>query len=319
MWWARKRRFCVFRGLAVAIGVAFMATARAQAPDKATIIFISDREGGAFWLMDPDGQDQRPIEAEQGGSAMAWSPDGRRIAFSGGGDIFVVDADGQNLEQLTEDPAADRWPTWHPSGQQLAFASKRDGNLDIYVMDANGENLRNVTNHPDADFDPSWSPTGQKIAFYSSRDGNSEIYAMLPSGEKLTRLTDDPGDDIQPDWSSDGRRIVFVSNRHDENDEIYVMDADGRNLERLTDVPERDSQPVWSPDGTRIAFASVRQGKLEIWVMDADGGNPEKLTSAGNWSQWPDWFDPTVVPFAVSSRGRLPVAWGWIRAVGPRP
>jgi Tol biopolymer transport system component len=123
------------------------------------------------------------------------------------------------------------------------------------------------------------------------------------------RLTDDPGDDTQPNWSPDGTKIVFVSNR-DGNDEIYVMDADGQNAEQITDVPEPDLDPVWSPDGTQIVFTSGRAAAIDVWVMDADGGNARKLAGGKE----PDWFDPAfVVLFSVSFRGKLPLAWGWLK------
>ena len=71
------------------------------------------------------------------------APDGRRIAFAssrvGNFDIYVMDADGQNQQRLTNSALLDEWdPSWSPDGRRIAFVTTRGGNLEIYVMDADG-------------------------------------------------------------------------------------------------------------------------------------------------------------------------------------
>ncbi len=80
-------------------------------------------------------------------------------------------------------------PAWSPDGQQIAFASIRDGNDEIYVMNADGTGAdRAAPNNAAFDFEPAWSPDGQQIAFTSNRDGNYEIYVMNADGTGQTRL-----------------------------------------------------------------------------------------------------------------------------------
>ena len=214
-----------------------------------------------------------------------WSPSGRYIYFYGEIDddqgVYRVSADGSwvSLWSIFSDDYA---PVPSPDGSQIAFVSRRAGNVDIYVMDADGSNLHRLTDNSEADHSPTWSPDGTQIAFVSDRSGDWNIYVMDADGEDeyLHRLTNNDGYDANPAWSPDGSQIAFMSNRAGDWD-IYVMDADGSNLRWLAYTSNYEGYPAWSPDGQKIAFVSNRAGDLDdryIYVMDADGSNPRRLT-----------------------------------------
>jgi TolB protein len=210
------------------------------------------------------------------GANPAWSPDGRRIAFMsnrvGNDDIFVVNADGGGLRNLTPGRGDDRkrvaWfsfdgPMWSPDGSKIVFRARRDrptqsewevcrpprgggtcARDEIYVVNADGSGLRRLTHNWKSDGTPAWSPDGRKILFLRSgwRDSaevEGDVYVMNADGSgqrNLTRSVTRPySTERAPAWSPDGRKIIFVSNR-DRNSEIYVMNADGSGLRKLTEL-----------------------------------------------------------------------------------
>ena len=231
---------------------------------------------------------------------------GSRIAFAsdfhdpGGLEVFAMDPDGGNQENLTEHEGGDFNPDWSPDGSRLLFTSYRGtADTDVYAMDADGSDQTALTADASFDVDPAWSPDGSRIAFVSGRSGTGQIYVMNADGSDPTRLTTRADGASSPAWSPDGSKIAFVSGTSPDLG-VYVMDADGSDQVNLTPAPGRDLDPAWSPDGSRIAFSSLRDESYEVYVMDADGSDQVDLTKNPGGSEFqPAWSpDGRKVAFA---------------------
>jgi Tol biopolymer transport system component len=140
--------------------------------------------------------------------APRWSPDGRRLAFTNygsysgwgldDGDVFVVNADGSGLTNVTANSAFDADPSWSPDGTRLAFVSDRAAppgnlNLDVFVVDVDGSHVKRLTSlgptmgagRYDEAGKPAWSPDGRQIVFSTG----SALYVMNADGSALAWLT----------------------------------------------------------------------------------------------------------------------------------
>jgi TolB protein len=196
------------------------------APDGARVLFVAITLSGTqgnldIAAIDADGTGLRTIVGDRGKLAHqdwpAWSPDGRRFAFSstheGNQEIYTASADGTDLVRLTRNPGLDAHPCWSPDGKTIAFATDRWGGLELAAVRPDGTGPIRLTRSPRLDDYPAYSPDGSRLAFVSNRDGQFEVYLAASDGTSPSNLSRHPGRDTFPTWTPDGRGVTFVSDR----------------------------------------------------------------------------------------------------------
>jgi Tol biopolymer transport system component len=187
------------------------------------------------------------------------------------------------------------------ASDDIAFASRRDGNWEIYVMDAAGRGQRRLTRRETEDRFPLWSPDHRRLAFASLVGTMWELWVMDSDGSQQTRLASDILPKSTRGWSSDSQRIAFAA-RADNSVDIYTVAVSSGRVQRLTTSQGENRDPCWSPDGTQLAFSSTRDGAAQIYIMNADGGEVRRLTNTASAAVAPRWSPDGKTLVFVSGR-----------------
>ncbi|MBK7868207.1 MAG: PD40 domain-containing protein [Ignavibacteriales bacterium] len=199
-------------------------------------------------------------------------------------EIFIADANGKNIVQVTKNDSYDAEATVSPKGDKIVFTSLRDGDPELYLMDIDGSNQERITFEKGYDGGAFFSQDGSKLVYRASRPvsekelqdydelvkerlvrpGILEIHVMDIETKKVTKVTNFGKASFAPFMHPDGKRIIFCSNANSKdprNFDLYLINSDGTGLEQVTFNETFDGFPMFTADGKHLVFASNRFNK----------------------------------------------------------
>lgn len=224
-------------------------------------------------------------------SLLAQAPQTPKIVFSlidgdANSEIYLMNPDGTEQVRLTHNQAFDVSSVWSPTGDQILFASNRDGIRDLYLMDADGKNVKRVFGKSEDRRHPTWSPDGKQIAYTRREQGKRFIYISPIDGKKEERVAIG----ALPTWSPDGTEIAFLTGPP-ERRQISLLNVSTLKQKVIFPKPAKPSwltSPVWSPSGDKLAFAWLHKMPLgqfadteTIYIINRDGTDLQQVLPEG--------------------------------------
>lgn len=230
----------------------------------------------------------------------AVSPDGTRVAFCWGGQIWVSAVTGGEAAPLTSALFYSKAPFWSPDGEYIAFSSDRFGKLDVFIVRATGGEIRRLTYTSVDDSPTGFSADGTLVYFSSRRLGDAvatfhdggiiglQLYAVPATGGRERLVIPTPAVGSRQDATGD--RFIYESisspeqpwRKHAVSDatrDIWLYDQASRSHRALTSYRGEDRNPVWSADGKSFYFLSERSGSSNVWQQDIEGkSEPRQVT-----------------------------------------
>ena len=212
------------------------------------------------------------------------------IAFAYGGDLWIANADGQQVRRLTIGEGRETMPVFSPDGRTLAFTANYDGNTDVYTVPVEGGIPKRLTWHPDPDEVQAFTPDGQGILFTSKRyvftNRFNQLYTIGLEGGMETPLNIPTA--FQADYSADGKYIAYTplgdrssmwkNYRGGTVSRIWVYSTADSSVVEIpkSETGSNDNYPQWL-DG-KVYFRSDRNKEYNLYAFDPATQSVEQLT-----------------------------------------
>jgi len=244
---------------------------------------------------------------------LAWSPDGKSIAFSSSSGIALFSMESSSVRRLTAPPplSEDWGPSFSGDGERILFVRDNESGIPeelLSVSKSGGETIRIASQHSRILGPPQWSNDEQSVIFASDFGSHPGLWRVPTEGKDAPAQINDSG--WYPAISRRGYRLAYQRITHSLNIWELDLSATGagtprkeqRVLVSSTSETDQGPGPQISPDGKKLAFMSDRSGTMEIWTSDRDGSNAVQLTAVGGagtprWSPDSEW-----IAFDVSGR-----------------
>ena len=262
------------------------------------VAFSSNWEGvPQLYVMDVSTGAWKRITSGSGNpTSPVFSPDGDKLAYSEGGDIYTIEASGYaEPRKAVSTPSLDYVPTWSPDGRKLAYTCKDGEGADICVVDAGGGGEpERITGPQTEDYDPTYSPDGRTIVYSGEHEVEGEpsgdLYAARPDGSEKRRITETVRGVRRFDaaFSPDGASIAYASDRDGDYD-VYLTSPDGSGGINLTNDEQDNFSPSYSSDGEKIIYSEDAVTDVNLLVMGADGYDKQRITDSPAVERQPNW------------------------------
>jgi hypothetical protein len=233
-------------------------------------------------LARPDGSEDRVLALRNGGSGLAWTPDGKGLAyaelqvhhtFSVYGDLSLVEVASGDVHRLTRGLRAYD-PDVSPDGRRIVFARKMGDRSELFTVGIDGRDLRPLTTSvAGVEWSgPRWSPAGDTIVAARLLPGGwLDLVRVLPATGAAEQLTHDRARDVEPTWMPDGEVVVFRSDR-DGVSNLFALRLADRSVLRVSNVLGGAFQPSVSPDGRTVACSTYSSRGYDVVVAALDLG-----------------------------------------------
>ncbi len=221
--------------------------APAWVPRRLALYYTSYRLGNPDIYYHNLSSGERKVVARYSGlnTSAAVSPDGSKITMiiskGGSPDVYVANADGTGLQQLTRTPEDESSPCWSPDGQWIAYATRVRERRVLSKIPVNGGSPSVIrTDGASGPSEPDWSPDGQWLVF-TAQMGGFQICVAPAAGGKATVLVG--GED--PSWAPNSRTVIFVK-RNGNRRTLSLLDVPTKQTKDITRVSGNNSQPSWA-------------------------------------------------------------------------
>jgi dipeptidyl aminopeptidase/acylaminoacyl peptidase len=268
-------------------------------------LVIAHPDGSGATFLAPVAGTNSPLPGT--GKDVAWSPDGKQIAF-------VSSTPGDVAVEASGDPMVITRYLYKPDAGEGMTRFNDNQRLHIFVVDVASKEVRQLTQGNFDEHSIDWSPDGKQILFASNREPNQDeffnydLFTLQLSDNSIHRLTATESNEYDPLWSPDGKYIAYRGTRRGltdrettmEDTHAWIMNADGTNRREIGAVLDnRQGAPAWAADGSAVYFTVQERGNFHLVKLPVAGGQPEYVVKEAGF----------VGAFSVAKNGTMAYAY----------